>query len=78
MKTNIGWLLLILGAAGMLNNVLLMQAMSTGSAPSGMLNAIDPATILKITNGQGGISYTSPTMLTDAGIAALGGYLVFG
>lgn len=77
MKRNIGWLLLVLGAAGVLNQVLTMQAMQTGQAPNGMLNAIDPATILKIGNGQSGLTWTSPTMLTDAGLAALGGYLVF-
>jgi hypothetical protein len=76
-KQWIGIGLMVWGAAGIVNNFMMIQALQNGQAPTAALNSVDPATVLKVANAQGA-SYTSPTMLTDAAIAAAGAYLYWG
>lgn len=73
----IGLALMAWGGAGLLNNFFMIQALTSGQAPTAALNAVDPATMLKIPNPSGA-GWTAPTMLTDAGITAAGAYLYFG
>lgn len=77
LKSWLGWGLLVWGGVGVVNNFMIMQAMSSGGAPTAALNTIDPATVLQVGNPQG-VSLTSPSMLLDAGIAAAGAWLLFG
>jgi hypothetical protein len=70
-KTLAGWMLVLWGGAGLVNNFFMIQALNSGQAPTAALNSIDPATLLKIGNPSGA-GWTSPTMLTDAAITAAG------
>ena len=70
-----GWGLLLWGAAGVVNNIFMIQALNSGQAPTAALNAFDPATVLNIGN-PAGAGWTSPTMLTDVSIASAGAFLL--
>ena len=71
MKHWIGLGLMLWGGAGMVNQFFMIQALQSGNAPTAALNSFDPATVLSIGNPSGA-GYTSPGMLTDAGIVAAG------
>jgi hypothetical protein len=73
----IGLGLMLWGGVGMVNQFMMVQALTSGTAPTAALNSFDPATVLSIANPSGA-SYTSPGMLTDAAIVAAGAYLKFG
>jgi hypothetical protein len=77
MKHYLGLALLAWGAAGIVNQMFYIKALTSGQAPTAMLNSVDPATVLNIAN-PGGAGYTSPGMLTDTAIAAVGAWLVWG
>jgi hypothetical protein len=77
MKHWIGLGLMLWGGAGMVNQFFMIQALQSGNAPTAALNSFDPATVLSIGNPSGA-GYTSPGMLTDAGIVAAGAYLRYG
>jgi hypothetical protein len=77
MKHWIGLGLMLWGGAGMVNQFFMIQALTSGTAPTAALNSVDPATLLSIANPSGA-GYTSPGMLTDAAIVAAGAYLRFG
>jgi hypothetical protein len=71
----VGLVLAIWGGLGVVNQVLLIQALNSGQAPSvPMIDSVDPASILKIANPSGA-GFTSPGMLTDAAILGVGWYL---
>jgi hypothetical protein len=72
-----GVALLVLGGAGVINQIMNIQALSSGSAPTAALNSFDPATLLKVGNPTGA-GWTSPAMLTDAAVLAAGGWLLWG
>ena len=75
MLRNIGWALLIWGGIGIVNQVLLVQALNSGQAPSlPLVGSIDPAAVLKIAN-PAGAGFTSPGMLTNVAIAGAGWWL---
>jgi hypothetical protein len=73
----IGWALVAWGAIGVGNQLMMIQALGSGQAPTAALNSFDPATVLSIGNPQGA-SYTSPGMLTDAALLGVGAYLIWG
>lgn len=62
------------GGIGVINQFFMIQALTSGQAPTAALNSFDPATVMSIANPSGA-SYTSPGMLTDAAILAGGAYL---
>lgn len=66
--------LLAWGGVGLINNFFMIQALTSGQAPTAALNSIDPATVLNVPNPKGA-GWTAPTMLTDAAITAAGAYL---
>jgi hypothetical protein len=76
-KQWLGVALLAWGSAGVLNQFFLHQALTSASAPTAALTKFDPATTLKITNPTGA-GLTSPAMLADAGISAIGAWLLWG
>jgi len=69
--------LLAWGGIGVVNQFFYIQALTSGQAPTAALNSFDPATVLNIANPSGA-GYTSPGMLTDAAIVALGAWLFWG
>ena len=73
----IGMALMLWGGIGVVNQFMMIQALTAGSAPTAALNSFDPAVVLTITNPSGA-GYTSPGMLTDLAILAGGSYLRFG
>ena len=72
---NIGLALLVWGAVGVVNQMLMMQSSTTG-APTSVpyIGTIDPANLFQITNPSGA-GITSPGMLTDAAILGVGSWL---
>ena len=73
----IGWGLLAWGAIGLGNQLMLVQALGSGQAPTAALNSFDPAVVFGVGNPQGA-SYTSPGMLTDAVLTGMGAWLIWG
>lgn len=73
----VGWLLALWGGLGVANQLLLIQALNSGTPPSvPLIDSVDPATVFKIANPSGA-GVTSPGMLTDAAILAVGGWLIY-
>jgi len=75
MLRKLGWGLLIWGGVGIVNQVLLIQSLNSGQAPSvPLIGDVDPAAVLKIANPQGA-GFTSPGMLTNVAITGAGWWL---
>jgi hypothetical protein len=75
-KNWLGLALLAWGGIGIINQFFLIQALSSGQAPTAALNSFDPATLLNIGNPSGA-GWTSPGMLTDAAIAGAGIWIAY-